>query len=99
MMHAPDLPAGYSTRLPTGSDAADVLHIVGTCEAAEGGKVQIDLEDILSDWRRPGFDVASDGVFVVDKAGAPAGYAELFAGRAEGTVLPAHCGRGIGIWL
>ncbi len=95
----PDLPAGYDTREPALDDAARVLHVVGSCEAAELGEAQVDLEDILGDWRRPGVDVARDGVFVVDQDGEPAGYAELFNGRAEGNVLPEHRGRGIGTWL
>jgi GNAT superfamily N-acetyltransferase len=95
----PALPDGYESRAPTPDDAARVVHVVGSCEAAELGEAQVDLEDILGDWRRPGVDIARDGIFVVDANGEPAGYGELAFGRAEGNVLPSHRGRGIGTFL
>jgi ribosomal protein S18 acetylase RimI-like enzyme len=76
-----------------------VHHVVATCEAAELGEAQVDLEDIRSDWRRPEVDVPNDGIIVLDEAGEAAAYAELCNGRAEGNVLPAYRGRGIGAFL
>jgi GNAT superfamily N-acetyltransferase len=95
----PDLPAGYDTREPSMDDAALVHHVVATCEAAELGEAQVDVEDILSDWRRPGVDVPRDGIFVLDPEGEAVGYGELLFGRAEGNVLPGHEGQGIGTFL
>ncbi len=95
----PPLPVGYAVRAPTRDDAQLVLQVVGGCEAAELGDAQVDLEDILGDWRRPGVDVERDGIFVLAPDGTPAGYGELLFSRAEGNVLPAHAGRGIGTFL
>lgn len=95
----PILPDGYQFRAPALGDAAAVLAILHACELDELGKAQVDLEDILGDWRRPGVDIARDGTFVVDAAGRPVAYGEYFAGRAEGNVLPDHAGRGIGVAL
>lgn len=93
------LPAGFRTRAPALEDAELVFELLAACELAELGEAQIDLEDVRSDWRRPEVDVEADGVFVLDEAGAPVGYGELFAARAEGNVLPSHRGRGIGAYL
>lgn len=95
----PALPEGYSTRAPRRDDAQLVAGVVGACEAAELGEAQVDLEDILGDWRRPGVDVAHDGIVVLDPDGEAAAYGEVLFGRAEGNVLPPHAGRGIGTFL
>jgi GNAT superfamily N-acetyltransferase len=57
------------------------------------------VEDVLGDWRRPGFDLELDGVLVLDAEGAIVGNGEVFAARAEGNVLPEHEGRGVGAWI
>jgi GNAT superfamily N-acetyltransferase len=99
-MQLRSLPDGYDTRSPSPEDAQLVVDVVGTCEAAElGGEAQLELEDVLGDWRRPGVDVPNDGVFVIAPDGSPAAYAEVFAARAEGNVLPPHRGLGIGTFL
>lgn len=95
----PPLPDGYVSRGPERADAELVLAVVGGCEEAELGTRQVDLEDILGDWRRPGTEPARDGVLVFAPDGSPAASAEFFAGRAEGHVLPAHRGRGLGTFL
>ncbi len=93
------LPEGFTTRPPSLADDRLVQHVVASCEAAELGEAQVDLEDIRSDWRRPGVDVARDGILVFGDAGDVAAYAEVFAARAEGNVLPAFRGRGVGTYL
>lgn len=93
------LPDGFAARAPAIDDDVLVHHVVASCEAAELGEAQVDLEDIRSDWRQPEVDVANDGILVFDAAGAVAAYAELCNGRAEGNVLPAHRGLGIGTFL
>lgn len=95
----PPLPAGYVARPHEHEDAVLVLAVVAGCEAAELGEAQVELEDIRSDWRRPGAEPARDGILVLDADGVPAASAEVFGRRAEGNVLPAHRSRGIGSFL
>lgn len=93
------LPVGCRTQAPAADDVERVFEVLAACELDALGEVQTDLEDVRSDWRRPGFDVAADGIFVLDETGAAVGYAEVFAARAEGHVLPSHRARGIGTFL
>jgi mycothiol synthase len=75
-----------------------VTAVVAACELADDGEVEIEAEDIGSDWRRPSFDPSSDAVVVLD-AGRVVGYAEVFAGRAWVRVHPRVRDRGIGATL
>ncbi|MCW2962260.1 MAG: family acetyltransferase [Thermoleophilia bacterium] len=93
------LPAGYTQRAPTRDDAGRVLQVVAACERHEIAIVEVDRADIEGDWNRPGVDLDRDATFVLDPSGAVAAYAEVFASRAEGNVLPEFRGYGIGSWL
>ena len=93
------LPEEYTARPPTATDVALVTQLIGACELAEIGSVEIDEEDVAGDWRRPDVAPEQDGVLVLDASQEPAAYAEVFAARAEGNVLPQHRGRGLGTSL
>jgi GNAT superfamily N-acetyltransferase len=70
-----------------------------TSEEHDVGEAAIDLEDILGDWQRPSFDLASQSVGVLGD-GRLVAYAEVTGARyADATVLPSWRGRGIGTWL
>lgn len=56
------------------------------------------LEDVESDWQRPGFEPAVDAV-LVEHAGRLVGYAEVPSWRAHAAVHPTSRGRGIGTAL
>jgi len=90
------LPPSLVSRALRHDDAATVCDVVSESEEHDLGEPMIDLEDIVSGWQRPGFDLATDsiGVFEGDEMVA---CAEVFRGRrADACVRPGHRGRGIG---
>jgi GNAT superfamily N-acetyltransferase len=80
-------------------DAEAVFRLMEASEQHDVGEAAIDLEDIVGDWQRPSFDLASQSVGVVAD-GRLVAYAEVVNGRyADAAVLPSWRGRGIGTWL
>ena len=92
-----DLPAPYRCRPLTLDDARAVTDLMAVCELQDIGEVQIELEDIVGDWQRPSFDLATQSLGVYDEQDRLVAYAEVYgARRAEVYVLPEQRGRGIG---
>jgi len=92
-----DLPAPYRCRPLTPDDAPAVTALMAACELRDIGEVQIELEDIVGDWQRPSFDLATQSLGVLDGHGRLVAYGEVYqARRAEVYVLPEQRGRGIG---
>jgi mycothiol synthase len=92
-----DLPAPYTARPLTADDARAVTDLMAACELHDIGEVQIELEDIVGDWQRPSFDLATQSVGVLDERGRLVAYGEVYqARRAEVYVLPEARGRGVG---
>jgi mycothiol synthase len=88
--------AGLPTRPPTREDAQAVTDLVVTCDIDEFGAPDFELDDLLADWNRPGFDLAADGVLVLG-AGEIVGYAAFAKGDyVVAYVRPSHRQRGIG---
>ena len=98
--HEDPLPTGLTARPLTPADLDAVFSVYAAAELEDAGILAIEREDIAGDWARPSFDLATDsiGVFEGDR---PVGAAEVTRGgaRAEGAVLPAARGRGIGSLL
>ncbi len=95
------LPTGLTQRpmAATDIDIDAVTELVGAAELHDDGVVEIDREDIQTDWARPGFDLATESVGVFAEGGLIA-EAEVFKGRrADVNVHPAVRGRGIGTAL
>jgi ribosomal protein S18 acetylase RimI-like enzyme len=96
------LPSGSDglTVRPLGqNDAAAVATLMGACEQHDVGEVLIEEADIVGDWQRPAFDLATQTVGVLDGDRLVA-YAEVYKARwAHGAVDPAYRGRGIGTAL
>ena len=94
MMHA--LPEGLTARPLRMEDAQGVVEAVAAEELVDPGEVDITLEDLLSDWQRPSYDIAAStvGVFDGDRLLA---YGDV-AGpdHAYAAVHPDQQGRGIG---
>ena len=91
----PGLPTGYESR-PLGLGAVGAVFALETAgELFDDGVAEVDLSDLEADWRRPDFDPGSMsmGVFC---AGELVAYGQVFQGRAEVQVLPAHRGKGLG---
>lgn len=93
------LPPGLTTRPLVPSDAGAVAAVMAAQELHDVGAVMIEEADIVGDWQRPSFDVASSTVGVFD-GDRMVGYAE-FSGqdRGDAAVHPDARGRGIGTWL
>ena len=98
-MSAVDLPDGLTQRPLQLDDAQGVFEVMVAQEEQDLGEVMIELADIVGDWGRPKFDVATStvGVFEGDRLVA---YAEVgLGGRGDAAVHPDFRGRGIGTAL
>ena len=95
----PAAAADLTTRALRRDDAAAVTALIAACEQLDVGEVLIEEADIVGDWQRPSFDLATQSVGVLDR-GRLVAYAEVYKGRwADAAVHPGHRGRGIGTAL
>lgn len=93
------LPPGLTTRPLTLADAPAVTAIMAAEELRDTGEVAIEEADLIGDWQRPSFDIATLTVGVLD-GDRLVGYGEVSGkDRAHAAVDPAHHGRGIGTFL
>ena len=90
------LPDGLTSRPLTLEDAPAVHAAIAAEEVVDLGEPEMTLEDVVADWQRPSYDIATSTVGVFDGeqlvaygdvAGEDVGYA---------AVLPTYQGRGIG---
>jgi len=89
------LPAGLTARPASTDDLDAVVALVRTCEEHDTGRAELDPEDLVVDWSRPGMDLAVMSVALFDGEMMVA-EAEAFQGRGEVNIHPEHRGRGIG---
>ncbi|NYG54127.1 GNAT family N-acetyltransferase [Nocardioides perillae] len=93
------LPAGLTSRPLTLADAEAVHAAIAAEEVADLGEAEMTLEDVLSDWQRPSYDITASTVGVLD-GDLLVAYADHSGGDVVYTaVLPAYQGRGIGTAL
>lgn len=94
------LPEGYSARPARLEDAAAVAAVIGLCQLAAFGAVEIDESEVRDDWA--GVDMASD-TLVIEREGEPRAFADLVIRPGQvsvyGYVHPAETGRGLGSYL
>ena len=95
---APGLPDGLTARPLAMADAHAVFELMAAQELADVGEAMIEEADIVADWQRPSFDLASSAVGVLDGERL-VGYAEAAGDRGDAAVHPEHRGRGVGTWL
>jgi mycothiol synthase len=88
--------AGLVSRPPTREDAQAVTDLVIACDIDEFGAPDFELDDLLTDWNRPGFELERDAVLVLerDRVIAYAGFGRR--DHADVYVHPDFRGRGIG---
>src|SRR6478752_2905577 len=95
-MSALELPAGLTSRPLTLDDARAVYDVAAAQEKFDIDRVEIEPEDIVGDWSRPSWDVATHtvGVFDGDRLVA---YGEITGpDRGDAAVHPDYRRRGIG---
>jgi ribosomal protein S18 acetylase RimI-like enzyme len=93
------LPEGLTSRVLTLDDAEAVYVVHAAQEQQDVGRVEIEQADIVSDWSRPSWDIATHtvGVFDGDRMVA---YGEITsADRGDAAVHPDYRRRGIGTAL
>lgn len=98
-MVAAVLPPGLSVRPLALADARAVYELMAAQELADVGVVEIEEDDIASDWARPSYDLAGSSLAVLDGELIVAYVEHLGGERYDAAVLPSHRGRGIGTFL
>jgi mycothiol synthase len=100
------LPAGLTARRMTLDDAEAVVALFNRYDQAILGVNGENLEDCISGWKTPGFNLAEDVLLVVDPQDQPVGYIEHWdvaephvRKHSYGVVDPAWNGQGIGSFL
>jgi mycothiol synthase len=95
LLHLPGS-AALTTRALRADDAAAVAALIAACELHDVGEELIEEADIIGDWQRPAFDLATQSVGVFDGDRLVA-YAEVYKARwGDAAVDPAYRARGIG---
>jgi mycothiol synthase len=90
------LPDGLTSRVLTMDDAQAVYEVAAAQELHDIGKAEIEPADIISDWSRPSWDVATHTIGVFD-GDTMVGYGEITGhDRGDAAVHPDYRGRGIG---
>jgi mycothiol synthase len=90
------LPAGLTSRVLSMADAEAVYELAAAQERIDVGRAEIELADILSDWSRPSWDVATHTIGVFDGERL-VGYGEITGhDRGDAAVHPDYRRRGIG---
>jgi len=96
----PALFPGWQVRALRLGDAGAVARAMAASELHDIGRVGIEEADIVGDWQRPSFDLATGTVGAFAPDGELAAYAEYPGGdRYDATVQPAYRGRGLGTAL
>jgi GNAT superfamily N-acetyltransferase len=85
-------------------DLEAVAALVIACDIADYGLSDDTMEEVLSGWQRPGFNLKTDAWVIATTAGQVVGYAcvwhsEYVRIQMFACVHPAYCGRGIGTLL
>jgi mycothiol synthase len=62
----PAMDARLTTRPPRPNEAQAITDLVVACDVAEFGQPDFELDDLLTDWHMPGFDLERDAVVVTD---------------------------------
>jgi mycothiol synthase len=88
--------ARLTTRPPRPDEAQAVTDLVIACDVAEFGQPDFELDDLLTDWHMPGFDLGRDAIVVADGERIVA-YASFVRGDyVDVYVHPDHRNAGIG---
>jgi ribosomal protein S18 acetylase RimI-like enzyme len=90
------LPEGLTARALTMDDARAVFEVAAAQEQHDIGRIEIEPADIVSDWSRPSWDIASHTIGVFE-GGRMVAYGEITSrDRGDAAVHPDYRRRGIG---
>ena len=90
------VPPGLTVRTLTMDDARAVFEVAAQQEMHDLGTVEIEAADIVADWQRPSFEVASQTIGVFD-GDVLVGYGEITGhDRGDAAVHPSYRRRGLG---
>ena len=93
------VPEDLTVRPLTMADAPAVTALIAASNTLDVGEPVIEEADVVGDWQRPIFDLATQSVGIFDGE-TVVGYAEVSEGRwATGVVHPTARGRGLGTAL
>ena len=88
-----------TTRAPRQDEAQAITELVIACDIHDLGAPDFELDDLLTDWNMPGFDLSRDAV-VVEEDGELAAYAAFIRNDyVDVYVSPAHRDLGLGAKL
>jgi mycothiol synthase len=100
------LPAGYHMRPAKLDDVQATVKMLNVWAGRILGRDKFEVEDFLTDWSEPGFDLGQDARLVIAPDGQIAGYCEVFDPgephvrlHSFGRVHPDHTNVGVGSWL
>jgi mycothiol synthase len=98
------VPDAFRLRAPTMDDAQAVTDLVNRCAVADGLTADLEINDVVAEWRNPAFNLATDAWLVTTLAGEVVGTEEAIREdaarfRMDGYVHPAYQGQGIGTAL
>ena len=83
-------------RAPRQDEAQSITDLVIACDIHDLGAPDFELDDLLTDWNMPGFDLSRDAV-VVEEDGELAAYAAFIRNDyVDVYVSPAHRDLGLG---
>lgn len=101
LLEREQLPPGYALRAPEMGEIEHVLDLITVCDIAEFGLPDYSLEELRTEWTKPGIDLSRDAWILSAADGQLVGYAYVaHAHHARmfgmGCVHPEHTGRGLG---
>jgi mycothiol synthase len=88
--------ATMTTRAPREEEAQAITDLIIACDIDEFGAPDFELDDLLTDWHMPGFDLEKDAVVVVEGDAIVAYAAFIRNDYVDVYVHPAHREKGIG---
>ncbi len=77
------LPPGWILRPPQLPELHAVTDLIADCDLADFGSVDYTSDDLLAEWRRPGFDLATNAYLLVAPDGRLAGYTDFMIEQDE----------------
>ncbi len=101
----PPLSEDFIVRAPVMAELEAVTNLIITCDIADVGEPDFTSDDLLSDWQRPNFNLATDARVIVTPAGQIIGYTDVCQERTgmfinpNTNVHPNYRGQGLELYL